>query len=128
MRVLCLGSLVSGGEGRKRADAGEGADEEGVADLFLKGRSRRRRVSSVLFLKVVLFLDRKEKEGPVRLLKERTRKELVQKKELLLLPLKRGGRGRRIKWSRETAICLRICSLGILQSSCRRGRLHAHVG
>ena len=108
--------MVSGGEGRERANAEDGSDEEEVADLFLKGRSRRRRVSSVLFLEGVFF-GQKEKEGPVWLLMERTRKELVQKKELLLLPLKRGGRGRRIKWSRETAICLRLCSLGILQSS-----------
>ena len=40
------------------------------------------------------FLGRKEKERPVRLLKERTRKELVQKKELLILFPRRGGRRR----------------------------------
>ena len=41
----------------------------------------------------------------------------MQKKELLLLFLKKGGRGRRIKWPRETAIWLRLCSLAKLQSS-----------
>ena len=62
-------------------------------------------------------MDKKEKERPVRLLKERARKELVQKKKLLILFPRRGGGRRRVKWPRETAICLRLCSLGILQSS-----------
>ena len=48
---------------------------------------------------------------------ERAGRKPMQEKELLLLFLKRGGRGRRIKWPRETAICLRLCSLAILQSS-----------
>ena len=41
----------------------------------------------------------------------------MQKKELLLLFLKRGGRGRRIKRPRKTAIWLRLYSLAKLQSS-----------
>ena len=48
---------------------------------------------------------------------ERAGRKPVQEKELFLLFLKRGGRGRRIKRPRETAICLRLCSLAILQSS-----------
>ena len=48
---------------------------------------------------------------------ERAGRKPMQEKELLLLLLKREGRGRRIKRPRETAICLRLCSLVILQSS-----------
>ena len=48
---------------------------------------------------------------------ERAGRKPMQEKELLLLFLKRGGRGRRIKRPRETAIWLRLCSLAIPQSS-----------
>ena len=41
----------------------------------------------------------------------------MQKKKLLLLFLKRGGRGRRIKRPRKTAIWLWLYSLAKLQSS-----------
>ena len=62
-------------------------------------------------------MDEKEKERPVWYLKERAWREPMQEKEMFVLFLRRGGRRRRIKWPRKTAICLRICSLGILQSS-----------
>ena len=48
---------------------------------------------------------------------ERAGRKPMQEKELLLLFLKRGGRGRRMKRPRETAIWLRLCSLAIPQSS-----------
>ena len=62
-------------------------------------------------------MDRKEKERPVRFLKVRTREELVQKKELLILFPRKGGRRRRVKWPRKTATWLRLCSSAKLQSS-----------
>ena len=62
-------------------------------------------------------MDEKEKERPVWYLKERARREPMQEKELEVLFPKRGGRRRRVKWPRKSAVCLRMCSLGILQSS-----------
>ena len=62
-------------------------------------------------------MDEKEKERLGRQLEERARMEPEQEKESLVLFLRRGDRRRRVKWSRKSAACPRMCSLDTLQSA-----------